>query len=189
MKQIYTAMQAGYVRGLAIVESAGLSRVIGFLLFGMISRLLPHPPNFTAMNALALFGVSFLGNMRSVLTAILIILFLGDVSLGFYPSMIFVYLSFGLIAFIGQFLTQSARSFEKTAFLLVLSSSVFFLMTNFGVWWMESMYPKDLMGLQLCYLAAVPFFVNNLLSTLLYGGLFYMWIGYEERLTPVCYEA
>ena len=48
------------------------------------------------------------------------------------------------------------------------SSVIFFVVTNFGVWALTSMYENNLGGLINSYLFAIPFFHNTLLSTLIY---------------------
>ena len=49
---------------------------------------------------------------------------------------------------------------------LALSIS-YFVISNFIVWAIWNMYPRTLYGLWTCYLAAVPFFRNSLISELL----------------------
>ena len=157
-----------------------LYRILGFIFLGIVSRLLPHPPNFTAMNAIALFGICSLGNLgRSFFTVFAIMLF-SDLIFGFHSSMVFVYFSFGLIILMGHGL-KSNRSLTRTTSLLGLSSFLFFVITNFGVWYLGSMYPKTLMGLEMCYIAAIPFYANNLISTLLYGAMLFGWQALIER--------
>jgi hypothetical protein len=54
---------------------------------------------------------------------------------------------------------------------------VFFLVTNFAVWWMFNTYPKTWEGLVACYVAAIPFVRNQLM-----GDTFYVVVlfgGYE----------
>tara|TARA_A100001011_G_scaffold400548_1_gene516128 strand:+ start:5644 stop:5877 length:234 start_codon:yes stop_codon:yes gene_type:complete len=55
---------------------------------------------------------------------------------------------------------------------LFIASLIFFLTSNFGVWLLSSWYPKSFAGLIMSYEAALPFFRNTLLSTLLFGLLF-----------------
>jgi hypothetical protein len=158
-------------------------RMLGLIFLGMMSRLLPHPPNFTAMNAIALFGISYLGNLGNSLFTVFVTMLLSVLAFGFDSSMGFVYLSFGLIVLMGYGL-KSKRSLIRATFLLPLSSLLFFIITNFGVWLLGSMYPKTVIGLELCYLAGIPFLANNLIGTLLYGGLLFGWLALAERDIP-----
>ena len=52
----------------------------------------------------------------------------------------------------------------------LLSAVIFYLVTNFGVWLMGS-YGYNVEGLLLCYTLAIPFFTNNLVSTLIFSGI------------------
>lgn len=56
-----------------------------------------------------------------------------------------------------------------------LGSSVsFFLISNFAVWLAGYVvYPKTLAGLGACYVAGIPFFRNDLVSTLMFSALFF----------------
>ena len=54
----------------------------------------------------------------------------------------------------------------------VLSSVVFFVVSNFGVWVMGG-YTYDFSGFVACYVMAVPFFKNTLLSTVIFSLLFH----------------
>jgi hypothetical protein len=53
------------------------------------------------------------------------------------------------------------------------SAAVFFIITNFAVWLEGSMYPANFSGLITCYVAAIPFFGNTLLSQLVFGAMLF----------------
>ncbi|HVP54555.1 MAG TPA: DUF6580 family putative transport protein [Candidatus Eisenbacteria bacterium] len=53
----------------------------------------------------------------------------------------------------------------------------FFVVSNFAVWAVWNMYPKSLGGLMACYVAAVPFFRNAVVSDLFFAAAFF-GIGY-----------
>jgi len=73
----------------------------GMILAAAGSRLIPHPPNFTPIAALALFGgASFVDN-RAAFIVPLAGLFLSDLVLGFYAISPVVYGSFALIVCLG----------------------------------------------------------------------------------------
>ena len=52
---------------------------------------------------------------------------------------------------------------------IVLSSVIFFIVSNFGVWILG--YPKTWEGFIKCYTVAIPFFRNSLAGDLVYSGL------------------
>jgi hypothetical protein len=99
-------------------------------------------------------------------------LLVSDFILGFYQHMEVPYLSFVLIVCIG-FQLQQRRTALRIAGAALLSSVVFFVVTNFGVWAFDSLYPKTLPGLVACYVAAIPFFRNTLLGDLMYTAILF----------------
>lgn len=148
---------------------------LAVILFAVILRLLPHPPNFAPITAMALFGGIYL-NKKYALIVPLIALFLSDIFLGFHNTMIFVYGSFLLSGIIGLWLKKSKNTFNVV--MGTFSSSFFFyLITNFGVWLTGSMYSKTFSGLIQSYIMGIPFYKNTLIGDLIYTGLFF--IAYE----------
>ena len=131
---------------------------IFFILAIVVSRFLPHPPNFTPV--IAIFMLS--GGLS--LVPLLITYLLTDAVLGFHSDMIWVYASLFAVSYL-----------QKGP---IISSILFFVITNFAVW-TSGYYGFDLQGLLMCYTMAIPFFVNTLLSTL----LFYHLIRYYQNNT------
>jgi hypothetical protein len=146
--------------------------VIAMILAAALSRLVPHPPNLTSVAAMALFGGAYLADKRLAFLVPLGALFLSDLILGFYQHMEVVYASFALIVCIGLWL-QERRTILRVAGAALAGSVVFFLVTNFGVWCLQSLYPHTLDGLIACYVAAIPFFRNTLLGDLLYTAILF----------------
>lgn len=145
--------------------------ILGFVVIGVLSRLIPHPPNFTAMNALALFGAFYFNSRSLAVGALLSTLLLSDLVLGNHSTLPFVYGSFLLIMLIGYSL-RDKLSGSKMLFVNAATSLLFFFVTNFGSWVTNAMYPKTLQGLALCYTAALPFLSYQLVGDMLYGALF-----------------
>jgi len=153
--------------------------ILGVIVIGILSRLLPHPPNCTAMNAIALFGVFFLGNRWISLGILLSTLIFSDFVFGFHATLPFVYLSFGLIFLMGCSLRKASSWLHITA-LCFAASLLFFLITNFGVWLSSPMYPKTWSGLGLCYFAAIPFFANQFFGDVAYAGLLCAYMSFAK---------
>ena len=98
-------------------------------------------------------------------------IFLTDLLLGFYPSMLMIYLSLAII--ILSFHKLNNLMNFKNLFLYGLSGSViFFIVSNFGVWMFDGLYEKNLEGLIKCYIMAIPFFKNTLFSTIIFSYSF-----------------
>lgn len=141
------------------------------ILFAVVMRLLPHPPNVAPIGAMALFGGVYL-NKKYALLVPLIALFISDIFLGFYPEIIFVYGSFFMIGLIGLWLRKH-KTFRNVIFASIGSSILFFIITNFGVWLMSTLYDKSFSGLLETYIMGLPFFRNTLLGDLGYVGIFF----------------
>jgi hypothetical protein len=156
------------------MDASRLYTILGFIFIGIVSRLIPHPPNFTSLTALALFSSLCLNNRLLSFVTVLVTLFLSDQVLGFHSTMPFVYLSFGLIILIGhQFKEKTVIS--RLPFVCLFSSLLFFFLTNFGFWMTGALYPKTLAGLGTCYLAALPFFMNQIFGDFIYNGVFFIY--------------
>lgn len=155
------------------------------ILAAALSRLIPHPPNFTPLAAMALAGGVYLDKRFALLVPVLA-LFFSDAILGFHNLMAFVYGSFLAIGFLSLWL----RSHKKPVIVFgsaLASSVLFFIVTNFGVWAMDgaTLYPKTLAGLMECYTLAIPFFRNTLLGDLLYTGALFGLFEFVNRFVPV----
>lgn len=138
-------------------------------------RLLPHPPNFAPIAAMALFGGAHLPKRLALILPILAMV-ISDFFLGMHNTLGFVYLSFLLTVLIGFWL-KSHRDFKNVVWASLSSSVLFFTITNAGVWLVSGMYSKDLSGLMSSYVMALPFFRNTIMGDIFYTGVFFG--GYE----------
>jgi hypothetical protein len=157
--------------------------LITIVLAAAASRLIPHPPNLTSIAAVAFFGGAYFSDRRLAFLVPLAALFLSDLILGFYAHMEVVYLSFALIVCVGLWL-QKRRSTIYIVGAALASSILFFLLTNFGVWALESLYPKTMAGLLACYVAAIPFFQNTLQGDLFFTAALFGGFTLLERSFP-----
>jgi len=144
---------------------------LAIILLAVVARLVPHAPNFAPIGGLALFsGAHF--KKKSALLIPLAAMFFSDIFLGFHKTIPYVYLSFILITIIGKYLKENPKVINLISASL-LSSVLFFLITNFGVWVTGSMYLKTVNGLLQSYLMGLPFFRNTLISDLFYTFSFF----------------
>lgn len=84
---------------------------------------------------------------------------------GFYTGFVWTYLGFAAYPVVGFFARK--RGLAQQAQMLPLASALFFLISNFGVWW--HWYPHTWSGLLTCYTLAVPFFWRTLLGDVVFG--------------------
>ena len=127
-------------------------------------------PNFTPIAAMALFGGVYL-NKKFAFVIPLAAMFVSDIFLGFHQAMPYVYGSFILAVVIGLWLKNN-KSAKNIFCASLISSILFFLITNFGVW-AGGWYPRTLSGLMQSYIMGIPFFRNTVLGDLLYTGVFF----------------
>jgi len=157
------------------------------LLLAVLSRILPHAFhavswNFTALGGGLLFFGSRMGTSKRatwMLPSALAVLMATDYYLtvfaygyAFHVSAYLVtWLWYAAVCLIGMGILQKPTVLRVAAGVLASSTS-FFLLSNFVVWTSGSMsmYPRSLAGLSACYVAAIPFYRNDLVSTALTAG-------------------
>jgi hypothetical protein len=170
--------------------------LVGMILGAAASRLIPHPPNFAPIGAMALFGgacfaskrMAFLVPLAAMLLSDLAIgLLSGDLSFGLHRLIPVVYGSFALIVCLGFWLRRH-RNALPIAGTALAGSVLFFVLTNFGVWALGSWYPKTCDGLVACYVAAIPFFQNTLLGDAVYSTVLFGGLALAEKGFPVLRE-
>ena len=141
--------------------------VLCIIVIGIMTRLLPHPPNFTPILSFALLSGVYSKNNLGIFIPISIML-LSDMILGSHGTIIWVYSSLFVIYLIGYYFINNI-SFKNVLLGSLVGSFLFFVLTNLGVWFIG--YPKTIEGLIACYVAAIPFYKNTLLSTVLYTSI------------------
>jgi hypothetical protein len=155
----------------------------GMILGAAAFRVLPHPPNFSPIAALALFGGAQFADKRAAFLVPLTAMFLGDLALGMHATMPVVYGCFALMVCVGFWLRRR-RSAGRVVAAALGASLLFFAVTNFAVWAGTGMYPKTVGGLAACYTAALPFFQNTLLGDLFFSGVLFGGLAMAERRLP-----
>ena len=160
-----------------------LLALIAAIFAAAVLRLVPHPPNFTPIGAMALFSGAYLGRRAAAFAAPLGALLLSDLVLGFYHGQATVYFSVALIVMVGIVALGRVSPLRVGAAALA-SSALFFVITNFGMWLFSGFYPRTLAGLEACYVAAIPFFQNTVAGDLFYATLLFGGFRVAELLLP-----
>ncbi|MPR36504.1 DUF6580 family putative transport protein [Salmonirosea aquatica] len=159
------------------IDNLRIATLSSIILAAALSRLVPHPFNFTPIGAIALFGGAHFSRKYLAFLVPLSAMLISDLIIGFHDSMWAVYLAFILTVGIGMGVLQKitvGRVFGSA----LLSSVLFFLITNFAVWYGASgFYPQTLAGLGACYVAALQFYqqdvFGNLFLNTVMGDLFF----------------
>lgn len=158
------------------------------LLLAVLSRILPHTfhavgLNFTAVGGgLLFFGSKMNGKDArhgrwQILFAVLALAatdyYLTVYAYGF-PFHVSGYLAtwawYGAICLLGSGLLAKRATALRVGGAVLASATSFFLLSNFMVWAGGGMYPTTAAGLGACYVAAIPFYANDLISTAIVAG-------------------
>ena len=140
----------------------------------VLSRLLPHPPNFTTLGSSALFAGGKVGRPWNYILPFATLV-ITDLIIGLHGTMPYVYGSVALIIWLGERFLNNKPSTGRLITIALASSTVFFLVTNFGVWMSTTMYPKTFAGLLESYLMGLPFWRNMLVADIVFTVGFY-WL-------------
>lgn len=156
----------------------------GLMLAGIVARFVPHPPNVTPVTAIALFGGTYLSKRWAIALSLFTIA-ISDLVLGLHDVIAFTWASVAMTGGLGWWI-RTHPSARRIVTVSLLGATIFFVVTNFGVWLVGDggrMYPKTLEGFWTCYLAALPFYRNSLIGDLAYTlaifGL-YAWATTQE---------
>jgi hypothetical protein len=168
-------------------SSAWRPLALSLVILGTLSRLLPHPPNMTAVGAASLFSGARLRRWQAYLVPLACMLLTDPVLgviYGFRPfSRVtpFVYASFLVNVWLGRRVAGTTRP-ARIGLYACLGTLQFFLVSNFGVWAMGGghAYPHTAAGLLACYVAALPFFGRMLVADVGYAAVLFglhAWLG------------
>jgi hypothetical protein len=166
-------------RTIAILTFMGVVALVRVM--AAINGELSPISNFTPLGAMALFGGAYFTRGRAMAFPLLT-LWISDIILNrftfygnwrlFYEGFYWTYGAFVLMVLIGQYLMH-----KKTMGRFVLSSLtivfIHWIVTDIGVWLAGYTYPPTIQGLWMCLLAAIPYELNFLAGTLVYGTLMF----------------
>ena len=178
----------------APTPAAGPLMLAALIFIAALTRVIPHPPNFSPIEAVALFGGAYFAKRHWALLVPLLAMFASDLVLGVINGGIYweyfasagyllVYACILLSTLLGFGLRGKVSAGRVLAYSLA-GSMLFFLVTNFGVWASGTMYPKNMGGLVAAYVAGVPFFQWTVLGTLFYSALLFGGFELMRRRVP-----
>lgn len=146
-----------------------LLSILGLIGVGLLGRLAPHPPNTTPVTAIAFAAGKYVGPLWAIATP-LIVMVTADLVIGFYDWKVLLSV-YGSVAVIGGISILARGMKPPVVMLLVMASSIlFFLVTNFAVWAASSWYPPTFEGLIASYIAGLPFLRNMFIGDLFYAA-------------------
>lgn len=145
-----------------------------FLILVCVSRLIPHPYNFSPVGSIFLISPIFFGSKKWSLTISFLPLIISDFLIGkfIYNSENFLYDGFlwvySTYLFLWIYSTYSNRNIIEKS---IVGSLIFFFITNFGCWINNSFYPQNFHGLLESLIAGIPFYWNTLFGFVFYSGV------------------
>ena len=142
-----------------------------FLLF--FFRYIPHPPNFTPIIAFAIYIPVIFGFWS--IPFFILGYAITDYFIGFHSLLIWTWSS---LAFVSILYKLSNGTYSRIV-LSLFGATSFFIISNFGVWIGSSFYETNVQGLMKCYVMAISFFTNTLISTFLFASLFEILLRYR----------
>ncbi len=163
--------------------AAGPLVLVAFILVAALTRVLPHPPNFSPVAAIALFGGAYFASRQWAFIVPLAAMLLSDLVLasingGLYASWFggfgiwLGYACVALVTALGLGLRGKVSGLRVLGHALA-GSVLFFAVSNFGAWLADPTYPATLGGLGMAYTAGIPFFQWTVLGTLFYSALLF----------------
>jgi hypothetical protein len=158
--------------------------LVSLILGAAALRLVPHPPNFTPIGALALFAGAQFDDKRWAFIVPLAAMLLSDMVIGFHSGMPVIYAAFAAIVCVG-FLLKEKKTALRVATASLAAATFFFVVSNLAVWAAGRLYPLTFQGLVTCYIAAIPFFQNWLGGTLFYSAVLFGGFAFVEKKLPL----
>tara|TARA_B110001452_G_scaffold249392_1_gene236892 strand:+ start:259 stop:768 length:510 start_codon:yes stop_codon:yes gene_type:complete len=132
------------------------------------SRFIPHPPNFTSLLALAFYIPIFFG--VRYLPVLILCFAITDLFIGYHALTHWTWGSIFIIGLYSTYFKKLRLNIFSRVGAALSGSLLFFIITNFGVW-TSGLYGLNFNGLITCYIMAIPFFTNTLMSTLVFSLL------------------
>lgn len=148
--------------------------VVFLVLFALVllSRLTSHVWGFTLVGGAFLFAGAYFQDKKVSMALMLTSMLVTDAIIGFHSELIVVYFCYALFVGLGYLLTINSERFKILAYSL-LASCLFYLITNFAVWYASGIYPATGAGLIESYTMAIPFFRTQLISDLIFSFAFF----------------
>ena len=163
----------------------GLAVAGALIALCVVARLLPHPPNFAPLAAVALVGCLFFARQWQVGLVVVLGMGIGDLLLGFYDIgvMLTVYASLLMPLAARRFIGRSPTALRIGA-AAVGAGIGFYLTTNAAVWFFGSSYPPTAEGLLASYAAGLPFLKWTLAGNLFWSAVLFGAFRFGARAYP-----
>jgi len=155
------------------------------ILIAAFGRIIPHPYNMSPIAAMGLLGAAYCSRKWMALLIPFLATWLSDLFINnivyaelfdgftwFYAGSAWVYGSYAVIIMMGYILLNTV-TIARIASGSILATSIFFLITNFGAWIGNPLYPQSFEGLLMSYAAGLPFLQGSFIGDLMYSGILF----------------
>ena len=162
-------------------ENKIIKDLLNFLLVFLlvfIVRFIPHPPNFTILIALTFYLAIYFGYKSSIY--LLISFMLTDMILGLHNL---IYLTWSSIIIISLLANKFSKTYIARFVGVILSVILFYSITNLGVYLFAN-HGAD-KNLSEVFLLGVPFFINNMICSLLFSIFAEIIIFYKVNISSL----
>lgn len=159
--------------------------LIALILIAAFGRIIPHPYNMSPIAAMGLLGSAYFSRKWMAFVIPFLGTWLSDLFINnvvyahlfneftwFYSGSEWIYGSYAIIIMMGLVLFSSV-SILRIMSGSVLATSIFFLLTNFGAWLGNPLYPQSFDGLMMSYAAGLPFLQGSFFGDLMYSGILF----------------
>ncbi|HEX7151396.1 MAG TPA: DUF6580 family putative transport protein [Thermoanaerobaculia bacterium] len=154
------------------------------VIVGVVYRVVPHPWNFAPVGAIALFAGATFERRWTAVVIPLVTMFIGDLFVGLHALMPLLYATYALIAVLGMLLRERRTSPVAIGGGALASATIFFVLSNFGMWALGMYYPRTWDGLVTCFVNAIPYFGNTLASDLIFSACLFGLFHVGQTLLP-----
>ncbi|MCW1930002.1 MAG: hypothetical protein KIH62_001640 [Candidatus Kerfeldbacteria bacterium] len=140
--------------------------------FGVIGRMLTEDmPNIETVTVATVLAAALLGGPWGAIVG-LVTVAASDIIIGNTNILLYTWSGWVIVGAVALIVRYRGQHLPKALLQLtgagLLGNVAFFVWTNFGVWHIGELYPHTFTGLVDCYIAAIPFFRTQLLSTLIF---------------------
>ena len=173
-----------------------ISIIVALVLAAGLMRLIPNTNGFVPVTAATVFAAAFIGRKGWAVLLPIFSVWATDLVLNntiyssyfdgfawFTPGSVFQFSAYALISLLGFQVGQNASSARIGGF-SILSSLIFFLVTNFGVWVSGGIYLKDFTGLMECYAMGLPLLERSLIADVLFAQVLFQGFSLAQKRFP-----
>ena len=156
--------------------------IAGLIVLAVATRVLPHPNNFVAVGAVAIFAGACLPDRRWAVATPLIAMFASDLFwLGFHNTVWAVYAAMAVNVLIASVLARR-RTVGGIAAATLIGAVQFWLITNAAFW---LMWTDGSAGMLVkSYVDAIPFFRTSLVADGCYVAALFGTLAVAELIWP-----